>query len=1055
MPTRSLFVRKILIVSAVISVFFLLTLLYGRHSHPLHDLRSSEAWAVLLADPTLPPDPADAKGWQVPEEAALSADTASYRGYYWAKVTLPPLSIRDPYVIAQGQSRIEAYFKGDRLYEFNTEGEDLRVYPSYRWNFIRLPDDYAGGTLYVKLHKPGDSLNLGQFTLASRQEYTTHALTKDGFKILFSFCFALAALLSLLLYLRQRSQPMYLYFGLFALSSLHGCFARTFLFNEFWQVPLITYLHDVPFYLGTFAILAFLRALFGDGFGGMRGKLAGFSLVFSGVTLAAALYSDRLYFDLVNYFASAAFMGIFLADSSLMFFQLRRQRSNEAQWTMIGYLLLIFFGVSHSLFFLLEQWDLAAFRTAPVLLYFLREDQLSFGIFLFMLCLVMVLVQRFDEVHQRVKLYALELEAKNRKLQELDRLKDDFLANTSHELRTPLHGIIGLSEALLSDQGGVQGAARKNVGLVIASASRLARLVDDILDFSRLKHSDMVLQSEPLQPHGIADLVLTVFGPLAARKGVALVNAIPLESPPVLADANRFEQILYNLIGNALKFTDAGEVRLSAEQTGRELSIRVSDTGAGIPSGKLEALFEPFEQASPGHSRGGTGLGLSITRQLVELHGGTISLQSQPGQGTTVLFTLPLSEQQEAPLHNGDAAPRVSSAVLPYSEGPAEELPAAANRDGDGRELPLLLIADDEPVNLLVLHQHLASQPYRIVQARSGTEALETALRQKPDLVLLDVMMPGLSGTEVCRQLRERYNPSELPVLLLTAKSGPQDLAEGFDAGANDYLTKPILRSELLARVRIQLQLSQLNLSLEELVAERTAALESANRKLSSSVQETIDAMTEISVLEERNRIAQEIHDIVGHTLTVINIQIEAAKRLLAQNRDGGMEKLDLSQALVRKSLDEVRRSVRMLRDRGTDGDLREALLLLMQETRQAAGIEIEAEVDLLPELDAQQRRTLYRALQEGLTNGIRHGGSTRFEFRLSFRGGELRFELSNNGRRYEAEEMGFGLRAMSERVGHLGGTLQVAADGSSGCRITLLLPVAQPPQDAGTALGS
>ncbi|AFH61826.2 ATP-binding protein [Paenibacillus caseinilyticus] len=1044
MQARSLFFSKVLILSAVITVFFLLTLMYGRHSPPLHDLRSSGSWSVLLGDrPSGSPlPPGDGEGWVPSEQAASLAETAAYRGYYWAKVTLPGLPIRDPYMIGQGQGRIAAYLGGAALYEFNTGSSYVPVYPSYRWNFIRLPDEYEGQTLYLKLHKSGEALNLGQFTLAGRQEYTANALVKDGFKILFSFCFAMAAILSLLLYLRQRSQPMYLYFGLFALCSLHGCFARTFLFNEFWQLPLITYLHDVPFYLGTFSILAFLRALFGDGFRGMRGKLSVFSLVFSVVTLAAALYSDQLYFDIVNYFASAAFMLIFLADSALMFVQLRRQKTSEAQWTMLGYLLLILFGVSHSLFFLLERWDLAAFRTAPALLYFLREDQLSFGIFLFMLCLTMVLVQRFDQVNERVKRYALELEEKNRKLQELDRLKDDFLANTSHELRTPLHGIIGLSEAILADLSGVSEDSRRNVELVISSASRLARLVDDILDFSKLKHSDIVLKQEPVGLHALADLVLTVFGPLAARKGIALVNGVP-EGSRVLADPGRLEQILYNLIGNALKFTDSGEVRLTAESAQTGMRIRIRDTGIGIPPEKLPALFEPFTQAAEGLGRGGTGLGLSITKKLVELHGGTITLDSEPGGGTSVAFTLPEADGtlpppvQEVPVLRALGTPAYHTVD---TAGGDEVQSAAGPEEGP---LPLILIADDEPVNLLVLQQHLASQPYRLVQARSGTEALELALRSKPDLMLLDVMMPGLSGVEVCRQLRERFNPSELPVLLLTAKSEPRDLAEGFEAGANDYLTKPIHRSELLARVRIQLQLSQLNLSLEELVAERTAALEKANRKLASSMRETIDAMTEISVLEERNRIAQEIHDIVGHTLTVINIQIEAAKRLLLQNRELGMEKLDLSQHLVRKSLGEVRQSVRMLRDQGTEGSLRDAMLQLLRDTRQAAGVEIDEEVDDLPELDAQQRRALYRALQEGLTNGIRHGGSTRFRFRLTFRERELRFELSNNGRRFDAEEMGFGLRSMTERVQHLGGTLQIAPDGDTGCRITLMLPVA------------
>jgi signal transduction histidine kinase/class 3 adenylate cyclase len=394
-------------------------------------------------------------------------------------------------------------------------------------------------------------------------------------------------------------------------------------------------------------------------------------------------------------------------------------------------------------------------------------------------------------------------------LRETDRLKDEFLANTSHELRTPLNGIVGLADSMLDGATGpLTQAQQKNLDLIVSSGRRLTSLVNDILDFSRLRHKDLQLQRTPVDIHAAANVVLNLTIPLLAGKSLKLVNEIPLDFPLAEADENRLQQILYNLVGNAIKFTDAGEVVLSARQEGDMLSISVTDTGIGIAPEKQERIFEEFEQADGSVARiyGGTGLGLSVTRRLVELHGGTLHVESEAGKGSRFTFTLPVSRAQL----RTEPVPTIGSQRLAsVVEMPEQATPE--NREV-GAENFNILIVDDELVNLQVLTNHLTLSNYRVSQATSGQDAL-TLIDEgyRPDLIILDVMMPRMSGYEFCQTVREKLAPTEVPIIMLTARNQVSDLVEGLNAGANDYMIKPFSKQELLARIRTHLSLSQLN----------------------------------------------------------------------------------------------------------------------------------------------------------------------------------------------------------------------------------------------------
>lgn len=418
-----------------------------------------------------------------------------------------------------------------------------------------------------------------------------------------------------------------------------------------------------------------------------------------------------------------------------------------------------------------------------------------------------------------IQAYSEALKAKNEALSRLDKLKDEFLANTSHELRTPLNGIIGIAESMLDGAtGNLTAEQMYNLSLIVSSGGRLANLVNDILDISKLKHQELELNLRAIDMRAITEALLAMSQPLIGQKSLQLVNQLNSDLPPAYADEDRVQQILQNLIGNAIKFTQEGTITVSAVIEDKMLAITVADNGIGIPADKLETIFQSFEQVDPSTTRayGGTGLGLSITKQLVELHGGEIMVQSKNGEGSHFTFTLPIYEGT----YEADAVTySTNSRWLTQTIRPAEELvvPAPAQELAENKNFTILIV-DDELINVQVLTNYLSLQNYAIAQAFDGYEALEAAQEAEPDLILLDVMMPKLSGYEVCRKLRERYPAHELPIVLLTAKNQSADLVAGFEAGANDYLTKPFDKNELLTRVKTHLRLAKINVALGRFV---------------------------------------------------------------------------------------------------------------------------------------------------------------------------------------------------------------------------------------------
>ncbi|MFA1819340.1 ATP-binding protein [Virgibacillus oceani] len=420
-------------------------------------------------------------------------------------------------------------------------------------------------------------------------------------------------------------------------------------------------------------------------------------------------------------------------------------------------------------------------------------------------------------------------------LRKANELKDEFLANTSHELRTPLHGMIGLAESI-REKDGLNEEMQHNISLIISSGRRLTHLIEDLLDASKLNHHEVNLEVVRVDLKKLADMVCTVSESMNNNKSITIRNDITEDMPPVAGDKNRLQQIFYNLIGNAIKYTESGEIILTAEPAKDEVVVSIKDTGIGISEEDVERIFDSFTRGSniDDKSVHGTGLGLRITEQLVDLHGGKIEIASNVGEGTVVSFTVPIFQER----HRGDVITFPGAGAYAPYEHLRMEVPA---KEKDGPSLGKILIADDEPVNIQVLMNHLSTVGYVLKVAIDGEEVLHYLENDRSyDLVILDVMLPKLSGLDAAKKIREQFSLTELPILMLTARSQMEDIITAFEAGANDYLTKPTSKEELLARtktllslkltmeevVKVNKELKYLNQSLESQVAERTEELE-------------------------------------------------------------------------------------------------------------------------------------------------------------------------------------------------------------------------------------
>lgn len=424
-----------------------------------------------------------------------------------------------------------------------------------------------------------------------------------------------------------------------------------------------------------------------------------------------------------------------------------------------------------------------------------------------------VLASRYAQVFS-------ELENAHSKLLVVDKMKDDFLATTSHELKTPLHGIMGIAETILDGScGPVTQKQIQNLTLIRDEAAHLNKLVSDILDFSKLRAGKVDLFLERVSVDQVAATIVSLLTPEANKKELSLTiqSSQPCE---IIADRNRLRQIIINLVGNAIKFSDKGTITVNIETFSDYITITISDQGPGIDAGDSERIWNPFVQAENPDSRHyeGTGLGLAITKYLVELHGGNIRMESEKGRGTSFIVTLPKEPMVPGIIKTRQVEEQKDILVLPE-----ETTLSSAEQDESPAEIPFyskarILVVDDDEVNCKVIEGFCAIAGYELITAHDGPTALQVLETQDIDLVLLDLMLPGMSGYEICQKIRQSEKHINIPIIIVTARDNASDMVRSFITGANDYITKPFTRNELLIRIENQLAIKQM-LDLEQSIA--------------------------------------------------------------------------------------------------------------------------------------------------------------------------------------------------------------------------------------------
>ena len=469
--------------------------------------------------------------------------------------------------------------------------------------------------------------------------------------------------------------------------------------------------------------------------------------------------------------------------------------------------------------------------------------------FIFLTAAFVVLGSRSNE-RQRFKEFSLrweldknrrEIEESNRKLMELDEAKGRFFANISHELRTPLTLLIAPLETLLNRFSRVFDQETKNLlGTMHANGMRLLKLINDLLDLVRLESGRLEVRPEPIE---VADLVRGLASSVrqvANDKRINLETKVDPELAWIQADRDKLEKILHNLLFNALKFTPSGgRVSLFAEKHGEQYVLIVQDTGMGISKKNLANVFSRFWQADDSSRRKyqGVGIGLALVKELTEVQGGTVAVDSEEGKGTTFTVTLPYvkAEPIEAPAIkdevNGEGTV-TSDEWLSNLYRRAELFPAmtavqeSVRQVETGRQgnLPRALIADDEPDMLRFLKSQLTGH-YQVLEAVDGQQAIEKAAQFLPDVIVLDMMMPEKDGLQACKELRQRATTQSIPIILLTARADEQTKLAALSAGASDFLPKPFSTTELHVRIKnlvesfhYQRKLSKQNVVLEETI---------------------------------------------------------------------------------------------------------------------------------------------------------------------------------------------------------------------------------------------
>lgn len=495
-----------------------------------------------------------------------------------------------------------------------------------------------------------------------------------------------------------------------------------------------------------------------------------------------------------------------------------------------------------------------------------------------------VMVEQLDENDRTIRELNTDLERKVRrrtrqlsrsrrslqrsldKLTEHDRLKTEFFSNVSHELRTPLTMILAPVDRLLQRNADDFSPSSKHMlEMVRLNGYRLLDLINRLLDFSKLEAGQMKLNVAAIDLNKLVDALTKAATPLVQQRGIVLSVDCDPELAPFGADEEKVDTIISNLLSNAIKFTPrGGSIHVETYRTDDRVWVSITDTGIGIDETQRDKVFERFVQVDGSSSRefSGTGLGLSLVKNLVELHGGEVHLQSELGRGSRFYFDLPLRPVPQGQLsvnHSGEQ--RLGRAFADLDQFSVEPEAAIENGIHDtGNPFTRTILVVDDTLEIRVLLGEMLREEYRVVFARDGQEGLEVARQVVPDLIISDVMMPHVDGQEFCRRIKEDSATAHIPFIMLTAKAELSMKIGGLNCGADDYLIKPFEENELQARVRSLLRLRGLHQDLDR-----------RNRELRTAYNELRDLQSQLVQAEKMSSLGQLIAGLAHEINNSIN----------------------------------------------------------------------------------------------------------------------------------------------------------------------------------------
>jgi signal transduction histidine kinase/integral membrane sensor domain MASE1 len=631
-------------------------------------------------------------------------------------------------------------------------------------------------------------------------------------------------------------------------------------------------------------------------------------------------------------------------------------------------------------------------------------------------------------------------------LAELDRGKTAFFNDLSHEFRTPLTLLLApLEDVLESPAIPLTSDVRQQLEIAHRNAQRLLRLVNTLLDFSRLEAGRLQATFEATDLAAYTAELASVFRSAIEHAGLRLVVDCPSLTEAVFVDRDKWEHIVFNLLSNALKFTFVGQIQVTLHQRGSRVELAVRDTGVGIPRAELPRVFERFHrvQGTLARTEEGTGIGLALVQQLVWLHGGTTSVKSVVGVGSSFRVAIPTGSAHlpaERIRADPDALRRtqVSSSVEEAQRWLAEPgvlpEPAVGGPESTSGERPMRLLVADDNADMRTYAARLLDARGVVETVGNGTEALAVARAWLPDLILADIMMPGLDGLALLHAVRRDPRLRLVPFILLSARADDQARVDGLRAGADDYLIKPFAAAELLARVDGQL--------------------------------ESLHVRGEARAAAERRRLARDLHDSVSQTLYAVNMTADALPKLWDIDPEEARAALADLRRLTGAAQAEMRSLLLELRPEALEHTrLDELLHTLVTSAAAKTPADVEASIEPAPPLPPEVQEAFYRIAQEALHNAVKHASPTWLAVRLSANPpalsprdhaslmadsltdgaaswvGSLRLQITDTGRGFDPTQAPLGrlgLNSMRERAASIGALFDVTSQPGAGTAVVV-----------------